>query len=437
MLIRLERGRLPFLITISSSAGLAVLTAVRFFLMIQLLDPSQYGFLNLLATAVNLVPLFLALGLPLHLQKMVRSHGIHTVAAGLRRSYIVCLATAAPGAGVIYAISYPFAESFEEAIVVAVGMTVVCISNAIAILVSQMVLAAGYRAVSSLVMLAINSGLTWTICFPYFLNEPSMQVIVLCWAWGSFATCIAVTVIAVRISHLPGPDALVNMRSSEPETVKTQILDGIRSIPTMIGPWLLVFLIRYIMGLQMGTEAIATFAIASTVVDTAFLISAAIVSFYSNRILDATQSPAKPFLVSCACLCALVLPCIALMPMVLAVLGNQQYTLSIPIVLVLSVAGIARLSITAWRQVTLAQGRLGSLSIFFLGATAIVCIYLLFADPGRLDIYAVVQAASYVVIAVSQVLLVHSGRVRMGPGEDSNIFKNSMRQLNPFRKVRG
>lgn len=406
ILLRMERGRLPLAITLFCSATIAILTALRFVLMINLLSPSQYGVLNLLTTAVNLLPMVSILGIPLHLQRMVRTLGPRSISRGMKSGYIACALTLMPLAIGLFILISPFANSTRELIVYTVSMTIVCQCSGIAIFSSQLVLGAGYRGSASLIMLFSNSVLTLSLLIPYLFEIASLEAILLCWSAGCILVAIFVTIFAITLTGRTGPDDQLNaiMERGELELVPL-FRSGILTIPSMVGPWLLVFIIRYMLGMSLGTTAVAAYAVASTIVDTAFLLASSIISFSGNRLLDRSQSPTIPFLWSGLVLTCLAIPATVVVPFILSEIGREGYVLSNSLVVLLYVSALCRLYITSWRQRSLAENALGFLSGLFIIVTLCVLLILIVWKPPSPVYYALIQSSSYFFVAVGQQLI--------------------------------
>ncbi|NCL73999.1 hypothetical protein AIIKEEIJ_06386 [Rhodococcus sp. YH1] len=400
--LSMETGKRPLLVSVGSASILAVLTAVRFVMMVRLLEPEQYGLLNLLTTVSSLLPMVVILGIPLHLQKIVRNSGTQYIHFGIIRGLTACGLTFLPTVVGLYAVLRPFVKSSTELAISAFAVAIVCHGIGCAIFSSQLLLGAGYRATAAASLLWVNSALTWTMCIPYLMNWSSVPAILISWAAGCFLSAGLVMAGAWRLSDRTGPDARVNSLPPVYGRPRRLFLDGIRTIPTLVGPWLLVFVVRYLLGLNLGETAMAEFSISSTVIESAFTVAVTVITFSANRLLDGATRPLGPFLWSTASLLAVSIPALILLPTVLGEFANDGYSFSIEISLVLLLGAIARLYLSSWRQRSLAVGTLGALSTQFIAVTAIAAMFIAISRPSETIVYALVQTTSYLVIAASQ-----------------------------------
>ncbi|MFF0284374.1 hypothetical protein ACFYSW_29215 [Rhodococcus aetherivorans] len=401
-ILSLERGRVPLALSLISAATLAIFTIFRFVMMVRILTPEQYGYLNLLTTISNLLPMIAILGIPLHLQKIVRSSGTGYIAFGIRKGLVASSITILPTVCALIVLVSPFSQSRGELLISAVAVSATCHGIGCVIYSSQLLLAAGYRSLASLSMLMVNSTLTWTMLIPYMFDWSSVEAILVCWSIGCLLTALIVVSSALWLAGKQGPDSVVNAVPRIYGYPRKLFISGIKTIPSLVGPWALVFAIRYLMGIYLGESALAQFSISSTVVESSFTIAVAVISISANRILDGTSRPLAPFLWSTGCLLLVCTPAIFLLPAVLDTLSSDGYSFSIAVSAILLVGAVARLYLLSWRQRALAVGTLGALSMQFVSVTVLSAILIVICRPDHITAYALVQTGSYLVVAISQ-----------------------------------
>lgn len=401
-ILRLESGRVPLALSLMSAATLAIFTIFRFVMMVSILTPEQYGYLNLLTTISSLLPMIVILGIPLHLQKIVRSSGTGYISFGIRKGLVASSITILPTVCAMIVLLGPFSHSRGELLISAVAVSATCHGIGCVIFSSQLLLAAGYRSLASLSMLVVNSTLTWTMLIPYMFDWSSVEAILICWSVGCLLTALIVVSSALWLAGKQGPDAVVNGVPRIYGYPRKLFLSGIMTIPSLVGPWALVFAIRYLMGIYLGESALAQFSISSTVVESSFTIAVAVISISANRILDGTSRPLVPFLWSTACLLLVCTPAILFLPVVLDTFSSEGYSFSITVSAILLVGAIARLYLLSWRQRALAVGTLGALSIQFVSVTVLSVLLIAVCRPDHITAYALVQTGSYLAVAISQ-----------------------------------
>jgi len=386
----LESRRLPMVISLAVSAALAAFTALRFVVLIHAMPPAQYGVFNLYTLLASLLPLFMTAGLTLQYQRVSHFQGPGTTHALLRTSVLVTLIALVPSFAAVFLITMPIV-SLPELIWVSIFLLVISATASLTTFHSQILLGLNYRSTSSLMMFLVNAGATFAV-LPAWLEGRIAPMALLGW-WAAFSVAITALTWWVARSRREGREGIGGVLSWR---------EGLLSVPSQIGPWLFVFVIRYLIGLNIDESAIANYAIAATISDMAFLVAVSLLNYFTNRVMSGTQAPWRGILLS-APLYLLLAACgffavLWLLPLV----GQQGYELEPPVALILIGVGLVRLYLTAWRSRALGLKKIHVSSNAYLVVIAISVLALWFWAPVYPEAYAVVTLAGFLVVAVVQ-----------------------------------
>jgi hypothetical protein len=398
----LEQGRRPFYITVSCAVAVALSAVARFVLMVWALQPAEYGLLTLFTTINTILPAILILGTSLQLQRIVRQVGLPFIPFGLRRGVAAILWTAGPSFVVLSALLLPYISSWSSLLTSCLLAVVISAATGVCSFCSQVLLGVGYRAVSAMVMLGANTVLTATLLLPELFDDTTTVSILAWWAAGSLLVAVCTYLMCMTLAGSGRIEERSPGKHLELHQHGFSYREGIASIPSIIGPWLLAFVVKYFIGINLGPEVLSTFAIASTVSDTAFLVAVSLVTYSSNNVLDGTINPYRVFAWSALALSVLAAIGIALVPEVLVLLSRTQYKFELVVAAVLAVSAVARLMILSWRNRLLAERLMKLESVSYLVGSAVVTVGLVIARPTELLVYPVVLAIAYGAIALVQ-----------------------------------
>ncbi|WP_148258118.1 hypothetical protein [Pseudarthrobacter phenanthrenivorans] len=300
-----------------------------------------------------------------------------------------------PGYLVLYYISSPVLEG-DGLLTASLFVLVISLATAIATFASQIMLGLNYRSTAALIMFGVNSGATVALV-PALAFDNIEAVSILGW-WALFSTCAALASYAVvgsQSTRVRSRRRVVSFR------------EGMFSIPAQIGPWLFIFMVRYMIGINIDPDSVADFAITSTVVDMAFLVSVSILSYFSNRVMVGQQSPAKGLLYTIPIFVVMSSIGSVAVSWILPHVGRPGYDFSLGLALVLTLAGVARIHISAWRARALGAAKLHISSVAYLAVVGVSLLGFLLWPSTSLEVYAWVTLAGFVTVAVIQQASVH------------------------------
>lgn len=390
VIAHLEKGRRPALVSLALSAMLAVLTGVRFLVLVGSLPPNEYGVLNLFTLLATLMPLLMSLGLSLQYQRIAHFQGVKRISSLQRTSLIVTISSVLPSFVVILILSQPIIE-VHEWIWASAYIVIIAGTTALSTFSSQIMLGLNFRATASFLMFLANAGATIALIPVSFMGSFGVTEILGWWALFSLGAAI----VGFRIVGLQ------RLRRRKPAQV-VSIREGLLSVPSQIGPWLFVFIVRYMIGINAGSEAIANFAIASTVIDMAFLVSVSLLNHFTNRVMAGTQSPLRGMMYSIPFFLALSTFGSFLVAWLLPRLGQDGYHLEFETTLILAGVGITRIYITAWRARALGQKKLHLSSLAYIIVVALSLGIFLVMPVDSLSFYAIITLIGFVVVAAVQ-----------------------------------
>lgn len=386
----LESGRRPAYVSLLLSVVLAGLTAFRFVVLVQRLTPAEYGMLNVFTLLGTLMPLVLSLGLTLQYQRVTHFQGPGHITSLIRTSFLVTSATVVPGLVVILVVSKPFSDGIDW-LWASVFILVVSSATALTTFYSQIMLGLNFRATASFMMFLVNAGATAALLPAAMTNQVQTTAILGWWSFFGVAAAWASYSI-VRVHNEPGP------RSGRAVSVR----EGILSIPSQVGPWLFIFVVRYMIGFNIDAEAIANYAISSTVVDMAFLVTIPLLNHFTNKVMAGAQSPAKGMLYAVPAF--VVLAALASMGVswLLPRIGQPGYSLGLEVTAILIAVGVVRIYVTAWRSKALGQKKIHVSSVAYILVVCASVLSFMFWPMTSLTSYAVVTLFGFLVVAVAQ-----------------------------------
>ncbi|HXC75506.1 MAG TPA: hypothetical protein VNU19_00490, partial [Candidatus Acidoferrum sp.] len=253
----IEHGRRPFVISLGLAGTLALFTAIRFVLMVHILSPTQYGRLNIFLTLANVLPLVMNLGIPWQVERIALKNGGSSTSRLVRSGWKLNLAVSIPTLIVVGLIIRPFADG--QLGILTVATWAVAVGTSMTTIYAQILLGLGHRSSSALMLFIVNGGLTLALIPGILLGHTTVPVIMATWGALAIATCGVAHWITVEVGrHVPE-------RSNKSERVS--ISEGLRSVFAQAGPWVMVFVVRDLLGLYVGSAAVAVYAISSTVTD--------------------------------------------------------------------------------------------------------------------------------------------------------------------------
>lgn len=397
----LERGRRPALVSLAAAVSLAVFTGVRFVILIAVLDPYDYGRFNLLNLMINLLPLVMSAGLTLQYQRLVYQGGPPAVRPLLRSALVVTLVSVLPALVVVAILIQPLAGN-DQASILALTVTATAAACTVSTFAAQLELGLGSRAASSLIMFVSNSAPTAAVLVAWLTGRGVVGILV-CWTAASLAVCV-VAGLLVRRSGIPH-----RWRGAE-RTVNISLTEGILSIPAQAGIWGYVFALRYLLGVNLGPDSVAIYAVAATVFDTAFLVAVSLLNYFTNRVMAGEQSPwrglsyAVPFYGALSVVGALA--AIWLLPTI----GQDGFEFDLTLGVLLASGGLLRLYIAAWRPRAVGLMRTHVVSAAYIMITAAALATFLLARGLPIYWYGVATILGFVVVAAVQQLAVREAR---------------------------
>ena len=144
------------------------------------------------------------------------------------------------------------------------------------------------------------------------------------------------------------------------------VREGLVMLPTLIGPWLLLFAVRYLLGISAGGAAVAQFSLSWTLVDLAYLAAVNVPTLYARDLILGTRRPARVFALSASILLTSTTVGFVLLVAYVAAFA-PDYELSIATTLILTFTGILRVALATWlprSAVTRRQGRVSGAFLF-------------------------------------------------------------------------
>ncbi|WP_141688726.1 polysaccharide biosynthesis protein [Pseudarthrobacter enclensis] len=387
----LEAGRRPAYISLLLSAMLAGLTGIRFLVLVGNIPPEEYGVLNLFTLLSTLMPLLMSIGLPLQYQRVAHFDGAKRIPSLQRTSLYVTGIATLPSFCVVLLVSRPITDG-QSWFWACVYITVISTATAFSTFSSQIMLGLNLRASASLIMFLVNSGATVAL-LPAILGGVLEATGILGW-WAFFSVISALA--ARRLVHLQKTMGRPRIRSV------VSIREGLLSVPSQIGPWLFIFVIRYLVGINAGVEAIANYAIASTVVDMAFLVAVSLLNYFTNKVMAGKQSPMRGMLYSVPAFLVLALAASVGVAWILPLIGQDGYHLAVETLVILTAVGVVRIYITAWRSRALGEKKIhvssAAYSLVVVGTLIAFSIW----PTDSPEIYALVTLGGFIAVAASQ-----------------------------------
>ncbi|MBX4170569.1 oligosaccharide flippase family protein [Rhodococcus sp. DMU2021] len=385
----LERGRLPMVLSMVMSAALAVITALRFVVLVQFLTPDDYGRINIFATLTSVVPLLMSLGMSVQYQRVARAAGSKSLRTLTRTALVVNALTTLPTFVIVLLIAHPLSGP-EGYVLPAILAVVISAATSIATLYSQTALGLGYRTTASGMLFLVNACGAVPLV-PIWISETASVTSVLAWwAAGAAIACVLSRAILPSKEMIPVDDLDPHLSYRE----------GIYTLPVQVGPWLILFLVRYIIGLNIDTSAIAAFAVASTVADMGFLVASAALGFFSNRLMSNQITPARALLFTTPVLLAVTAGGGAIVYLFLPIIGKGgDYEFPVAVSIILAMLSLTRLYISAWRPRIVGLRRLHSTSWVYFFCIGTISVALFTMKPATLAPYAWISLAAFVLIA--------------------------------------
>lgn len=387
----LERGKAPAVLSVAMSAALAVITAARFAILVRALPPADYGRINIYATLVNVAPFFMNLGLSWQYQRLALQSGHRARRPLIRTAILVTLATFAPSFVAVLLVAAPIAGR-DGFVIPAICATVIAAATGITSLYSQIAVGYGYRTRASLQMFLVNAaGLTPLI--PMLVNEGFTVSFVLAW-WAAGA------VLAALIARL-----ILPLRSLREHTLTEEHLsyaEGLLTLPAQVGPWLLIFTIRYLIGIIVGAEALAEFAIASTIADIGFAITVPLIGFYSNKLMTGHIPAWRVLLITAPMLLGLSAAGYLAVSVILPVIAQKGYSASLSLTALLAGVSLVRLHLAAWRPRAVGLRLVQRTSWAYLLIIPLSVVWVLWLRPVELAAYGWVMMLGFTLLAAVQ-----------------------------------
>ena len=399
----LEAGRRPHVVAVTATVILAALAPLRFSVLVSRMDPDGYGYLSLFNTLTSLLPYALTLGLSLQFQHLAGAHGSRAAVPIVRRGTEIIALAAFPGFLVSLLLALPF-DAAGPPLLVALLVVVTSAAVALTITISQVLLGLQSRSASVLVMFGYNVFLTLAV-IPFLSGgHVSVTDVLAAWTIASLVGLI-LALLWLRIS--------ASGRSTLPAANRGDMhlrhLDGLLTLPALVGPLLLLLLTRYLLGLFGSGGALATFAISWTLVDLAYLIAVNVSTLASTDIMFGRRSPVPIFALSAVTMFGLVTAgYLALLLFVQAF--APSYKLSLVVTALMLTVGVARVAITSWlpRVVGLARERITS--TLYAGGAGLLTLVLVVWHAAEPVPYALCLSLTFAAIGIAQAVMVGSDR---------------------------
>ncbi|MBA4022770.1 MAG: hypothetical protein C0482_10450 [Gordonia sp.] len=392
----IERGRRPAVISVGAALGLAVFTGVRFVVLVATLSPAAYGRFNLYSLLITLLPLVITVGMTLQYQRVSHRLGFSAVATLLKWASVVSVLAIPLSAAITYIFLIPISGT-GDLVVNCAAITLIALSASVSTFASQIALGLNLRALASILLFALNSAPTLSL-LPASATGITESTLLIWWAVFSVIVAAASVYVVSRLqsrekAHLSFFSVL-------------SLREGIASIPAQCGIWGFVFALRYLIGVNLGEDAVADFAIAATVFDTAFLISVSLLNYFTNRVMTGTQSPwrglkyAIPVYIVVSILGALAVAWI------LPAIGQDGYAFDPYLGALISLGGLMRLYITAWRPRAIGLKRTHVTSAAFICVTVAATLLFVVWTSAPLVLYAFMTVAGFLVVGIVQRLAI-------------------------------
>ena len=316
--------------------------------------------------------------------------------------------TAVPGFGLCFALALPFSAAGSP-VTLALLSIVTSAAVAITITISQILLGLRSRSASVLVMFGYNVFLTIAVV-PFLASGP-VTVTAVMGAWTAASLIgLGLAGLWLRAASRAHAGADPATPTDAPRSVRLRYVDGLLTIPALVGPWLLVMLTRYLLGLFSTGNALATFALSWTLVDLAFLIAVNLPMLASTDIMLGRRSPASVFLLSAAALAALTgLGYLALELFVSRFAPTYQ-----PSGLVTGLmlgTGLARVAISSWLPRAVGLMRERAVSVIYIASAIVLVVGLVIWRPSSPVPYAVALSLAFAMVAVTQAILLRGTNV--------------------------
>lgn len=386
----LERGRAPAYVALATAIALAGFTALRFLVLVRVLPADDYGLLNIFTQLANLLPLFASLGLTPQIQRIARHAGRGSVGSLVRTGLVVSAATVVPNIAIVVILARPLDIS-DDILGTASAVGLIALGTVLATHASQVMLGLNYRSMASLTMFAVNAAGTAGVCGALAFGTLSVVSILCLWGGASMVVGVVALIAVSRI------------RTEQLQTGRlVSFREGFASLPSLVGPWLLPFVARYLMGVAVGTAELASFAVIATVADMAFLIAASVFTYYSNDVMTRRTSPWRSFAVSSCLYMLMVIPGLFGLWWIVPRYASEGYELSLPTAFIVAGTGLARLHFSAWRPRAVGDRKLYVSSWSFMTSTAIVTLAIVLLRPEAPEWFAAAILIAYTVVAAVQ-----------------------------------
>jgi hypothetical protein len=362
---RVERGRRPVQISMAASGVLGILSVGRFVVLVAVMDPADYGRLSVFVALAMLLPYFVTWGASLQFQRITRFSGpgaMDVLARWGFKGEVIAAPLALLVAGFV---SAPFTEGDPRLVLF---VTIQALGLGFVSLMAQALLGLRYRTLSALVSFASNAAPTMAVLVLLPLGLAGDLTAVL----GSWAIAMSVAAVA---SLATARLVAARMLRHEPALSRPSVphlREGLTSIPTLAGAWLLLLITRVHLGTALGNEQLASFSLAWTAADLSFLISVTLITTASTAIMDGSRSPLRMFVRSACILLALLAMAGLAVPIALALFAREGYTFSYGILALTGLATLGRLAVSAWLPVSVRARSVWILSGLFLIAAALL-----------------------------------------------------------------
>lgn len=390
ILVAIEQRRLPILVSLLASASLAAFTGIRFLVLVRALPPDAYGVFNIYTLLASLLPLFMSLGLTLQFQRVAHLNGRPVIKSLLTWSATITAVTVLPSFVIVFLVTAPL-EGATDVLLVAFLLAVIGASTALTTFHSQIMLGLNHRSAASLLMFLTNASST-TALLPAAVVTGISPVALLGW-WALWST--AVSVFSAWIAR--------SQRGESPaSSANVSIGEGLLSLPSQIGPWLFIFVIRLMIGVNIDEAAIANYAIAATIADMAFLVAVSLLNYFTNRVMVGSQSPWRGIFFSAPVYLVLSVVGIAAIAWFLPIFAQDGYVLEPFVAIILTAVGLVRMYITAWRSRALGQKKVHVSSGAYLAVIIATVATLWVLAPSQAWIYAAATLVGFVIVAAVQ-----------------------------------